>query len=549
MGGSSRTEMHLISRNTSHAVVAITTMALCSALSGWWSVAGASDIEYSALDQISASYEVPITNPGDHLTLTSVLLVTSAILDTYKPDDRAIHAPKGMIYLSLQMSSGPVQQQSSDPNYGHFFSTMTPLPPSAFSYVTASHRSYPVTRVNPIDQTYNPNGTTDDGLVDATYYFTVPISNRSGTIVIAKSRTIGDEYQGFVGGAPTLLSVGGPTKIAVRFPKELTVTTTTVPRSTASSGGAAPFGGAARLLDSLFRFLVLTLVIGAVILVGTIRLFINWRQRQRSPDPRPDNRDSPASTTVHRERRRVTPVAAAPAPTSALHVDVLGPLRITPSAKDTSDPLRAFVAYLALHDDRPQTADEMQTALWPDNGTINGVTQKTFLNYVSRVRQFVGVHHLPEAQNRSGYALTNVVCDWRKFRTLALAADQAPKAQAIELRQEALRLVRGVPFEGDTTPYFEWTTAQKYVTSMIEGVTTVADKLQGDLVSAGDLDGAEWAIRRAMKLAPTELPLWRALVDICDARDDENVMTRFWADADHHLWPKAVEELRSRLVG
>jgi hypothetical protein len=177
------------------------------------------------------------------------------------------------------------------------------------------------------------------------------------------------------------------------------------------------------------------------------------------------------------------------------------------------------------------------------------VTQKTFLNYVSRARQFIGVVHLPEAQNGSGYVLANAICDWREFRTLAMTAERSPLSESIILRRKALEIIRGVPFDGDTTPYFDWSITQKYVTSMIEGVTKVADTLQRDLVVAGDLDGAEWAIRQAMKLAPTELPLWRALVDICDARNDDNVMSRFWVEAEHDLWPKAVEELRIRLVG
>jgi hypothetical protein len=84
---------------------------------------------------------------------------------------------------------------------------------------------------------------------------------------------------------------------------------------------------------------------------------------------------------------------------------------------------------------------------------------------------------------------------------------------------------------------------------MIEVVTTTAHQLQADLVMVDDLDGATWAVKQAMRLAPTEMPLWRDLVDICDARGDQTLLTRFWEDAERALWPAAIKELQMRLVG
>jgi hypothetical protein len=180
---------------------------------------------------------------------------------------------------------------------------------------------------------------------------------------------------------------------------------------------------------------------------------------------------------------------------------------------------------------------------------VSSVAQKTFLNYVSRARQTVGAQHLPEANGRPGYELIRTNTDWREFRTLATRANTTSKEQAMELRRSALQLVRGVPFDGESSTFFEWAVNQKYVTSMIETVTMTAHQLQGDLVMVDDLDGAMWAIRQAMLLAPTEMPLWRDLVDICDARADQTLLTRFWQDAERALWPAAVKELQTRLDG
>jgi DNA-binding SARP family transcriptional activator len=502
-------------------------------------------IRESALEVISATYAIPIVNPSDGVSLPSILLVQSAELTSVNPSGTTTIAPAGKIFLTLQASSGPVQNQFGDANWGHFFLGMTPLSATAFSFVAASGHRYPVTRANPTGHSNYPNGTSDDGLFDATYYFTVPLSTRSGTVVISPSHTVGSEYTGFVGGALTQLKTGGPTYIAVSFPKELTVTTSPPMATTATTSSTASTG--ASFLNNIGAFLAL--VIGAYV---TLRIL---RRNRRKPQVTqlvgtPNaNVGAPVGATATTAQPLPPRVVDEPETTDVLRVDVLGPLQIAPSAKGGSDPLRAFIAYLALHDDRPQSADEIRTALWPEASTVTAVTQKTFLNYVSRARQFVGVDHLPEAQNGSGYALSNATSDWREFRSLALAADQASKEQATELRRRALGLVRGVPFEGDTASFYLWVASQKYIANMIVGVSQVAVRLQGDLVMAGDLDGAEWAVRQAMKLAPTEMPLWRALVDICDARNDDNVMTRFWAEAERDLWPKAVDELRARLVG
>ena len=137
-------------------------------------------VEKSAVDQITQSYEVPVTNHADGVTISDVLTVTSATLDTLNPDGSGVSAPSGRIYLSLQVTSSPPQVSSTSPAWGHFFSTMTPIPGSAWRYVASSGIKYVATRVNPVDQTFNSNATTDDGMVDATYYFTVPLSTRAG---------------------------------------------------------------------------------------------------------------------------------------------------------------------------------------------------------------------------------------------------------------------------------------------------------------------------------------------------------------------------------
>ncbi|HVB52536.1 MAG TPA: hypothetical protein VND89_12465 [Acidimicrobiales bacterium] len=207
------------------------------------------------------NFEISVTNPLNHHDFPAVLLMQGAKLTTINPDASGVAAPKGKIYLVLQASSGPVQLPLANPNSGSYFSNMAPLPATALHYVTNSGRSYSVTRANPINQTYNGNPN-DDGLFDATFYFTVPLSNRSGTIVVSPFRTIGVEYEGSVGVSTAQLNVGGPTSIALKFPKNLTV----VSSARVSTAPSAPRNGTTvENMSNYFSTIIAALVVGIVI--------------------------------------------------------------------------------------------------------------------------------------------------------------------------------------------------------------------------------------------------------------------------------------------
>ncbi len=133
-------------------------------------------LNLNAVDYLAQSHQIPITNPVDGHTFASVLLVSSATLSTTNPVDRGREAPKGMMYLSLQMTSNPPELEYPDPNWGSYFSSMTPLSASAIRYVAKSGHSYSVVRADPINQANNV-GVYGDGLVNAVYYFTVPLES------------------------------------------------------------------------------------------------------------------------------------------------------------------------------------------------------------------------------------------------------------------------------------------------------------------------------------------------------------------------------------
>lgn len=502
-------------------------------------------------EQISQSYSISVTNPLTKINLPSVLLVTSAHIDTSLPDGSGVQAPKGFLYLTLQMSSGPVQRSTGDPLSGSFYSQMTPLPASAFSYVTSPTKSYPATRINPIDQANNPAATTDDGMVDATYYFTVPSTNRSGTVVIGPARTLGTPYQGFTGGLPVELTIGGPTKVPVHLPSHLTVVS------------APPTPGSTSSKSHLIPIAILVIVgLGAVVYLT--------RRRRGAPSPQPTPvtatpAHSPAHTTTpataHTTTATVPPPRASdrddievqtpPIPVDdqapRLRVKVLGALEFDPPVRGLSDPARSLLCYLAFHRDRLMSAGEIQTALWPTSKTTKDVSRNTFHNYVAEARKAVCSTVLPESARGAGYQLQNVRIDFEEFETLERASRAADDPHSIELRVQALAMVREHPFESEVATYFEWVRAEGLEGRIVRSVSDLAYRTALEQIRLGDSKGAEVSLRIGLLVTPVSMALWEQLTDLVAARGDPSLLAPHWTQAESLLSRTDVDLLRQRL--
>ena len=520
--------------------------------------ADASQLGEGAVDTIAHRSEIPVTNPNDHVNLPAVLLVESAILTTLNPDGSGTIAPAGEIYLTIHATCGPIQSPYGSPQWGHFYSNLTPLPAAALRYVTASGRSYVAARADPISQTYNMNAASDDGLLDATYYFTVPIANRAGTLIIGPSRDVGVPYTNFVGSSPVPLVVGGPTRVPLRFPKDLVVATP--PRSSTSTPPGATFAIA-------FNFVTSILGLGVV---GLGYLSLKRRRRRAQPpfvihnhvapnSPPPGPRDpapkwTPTSPTVAASPPPRTPSTTAPArqepepaPTT-LRVNVLGTLEITPTFAPASDPVRAILAFLALAD-RSLSLEEIQNAVWPlsDNGT--DIKRPAMRNYMVEARKVVGRRHLPVASSAPGYRLVDFDTDWAEFTRLVAQAKVADAPTALGLRREALAFVRGVPFAADTSRYFTWAFATSVVYAIVDAVTTEAHALATALVLEGDLVGAEATLRQGLLCDPASLTLWEDLTDVLLETADPSLLEVHWRSAGLVLRADDVVALRARVRG
>jgi hypothetical protein len=511
----------------------------------WVTSAGASYVERSAVDAIARTYRLPITDAQNGTTLPSVLNFESAALDTKSPANQNMYAANGQIYLSLHMSSGPFQSNEGDAHSGDFFSGMTPLPASALRYVAASGRSYVATRIDPISQINNLNALSDDGLVDAMYFFTVPITNRRGTLVILPTSIGGVEYEGFTGIASVELNIGGPTKIALRFPKKLAVTVPTPNKPTPMPGET--FGNDLNLFATMLAGLMAGFVLlqrrrtnrshrpVPVFVVGTSIPNPPIHDFEQAPTPRPP---------------QVTPIIPrVVGAEETLRVDVLGPLRISPVNAPPSDPVRAIIAYLAINAERPYTLDEIQTAVWPLTDTGTDIKRPAMRNYMVDVRKVVGARHLPSASGRAGYQLKDFTTDWSEFQVLMSQAAKSASEEAKVLRHRALDLSTGPPFEADTRRYFTWTFTLSVVYKMIEAITTLARELSRDLVLTGDLVGSEAVLRQGLLVDSVSLTLWEDLTDVLLESTDTSLMDLHWKSASLVLRAEDVGRLRNRVNG
>jgi len=508
--------------------------------------AGAAGPVRTATDQISRSLEVPVTNPSDGVSIPSVVLVGSATLSNELPDGSHGQAPNGELYLSLQMSSAPVQRSYGDPLWGRFFLQMAPLPSSAVTFTAQGGRSYAATRINA--KTPDPNSTgSDDGLVAAIYYFTVPDSIRSGTVSLGPDQTTGVEYTGFVGGDPTALQVGGPVSFTASFPAALTKVTSP---TTTNHGGSS--SASVTSSSSGMR----TLLIVLLLVAGGGAVLVLTRRRRRTDEPAPA-----AATTSESEPEaaEVPPVAEPPkAPevpidqeevlSPTLRIKVLGALELEPSVPGLSDPARSLLCYLAFHRDRPMARGEIQSALWPTSSTVKDVTPATFRNYVSEARKAVGAGVLPEASRGADYRLVGFTTDFDEFNELARQARGGDEEASIDLRLQALRLVREAPFAGEVSSFFEWAHFEGLTAEVSRTVSDLAYRTALDCRRTGKTEAAELALRTGLLVAPAMTVLWEELVDLVHERDGEAGLAGLWPQIEAQLGVDGVERLQSRVT-
>lgn len=103
-----------------------------------------------------------------------------------------------------------------------------------------------------------------------------------------------------------------------------------------------------------------------------------------------------------------------------------------------------LAAYLACHQERPRSAEEIHSAVWPLSEAKADVSLDTVRQPLSRLRRSLGESHLPDAARTGGHWLASTVSSDRfRFQALAEAARRVEGDEAIGIWREVLGLVRG----------------------------------------------------------------------------------------------------------
>lgn len=492
----------------------------------------------SVTEQLGVVKTVSVSDDSG-LAYREQVQVSSAELTAFDPDGTGTVAPNGHAYLELTMS-GDVD--SAEHNSGYYFASIQPISGSDVIFTSSNGRRYQAQQSMVSASPGDGATSNDNGMLDATYAFLVPASTRHGVVTIEPSTTTGSVYQGWVGGNDVPIHIGGPVRFSVGFGAPPAVARQPAPpwfeESTPPTGLPGDSSSSPSGLPISAALVLLALLVVAVLVARHRRASRAAPIAPEVPDAAQPSTDQPTTAPVR---------ADAPDPT--LRIEIMGPVRIAPVPAPPSEFARAFLTYVAVHDDRPRSVDDTQTALWPLDETESDVTRKTFLNYVSEVRRLVSTAHLPGNPKRAGYRLRDVTTDWHEFRALTANADGATGIEASAARDDALRLVRGVPFESELSRWFQWTDSEGIRTEIIKAVVVAAVRAHAECVHAGDLDGAERALRQGLRSSPAELTLWECLADVVQARGDRSDEARFWRDATAALDTGAVGLLRERVAG
>ena len=178
---------------------------------------------------------------------------------------------------------------------------------------------------------------------------------------------------------------------------------------------------------------------------------------------------------------------------------------------------------LVLEGAHSRNADEIQLALRPIESSRPEVTRKTLHSHLSALRQCIGAEHLPDATGAAGYRISGIECDWFVFVRLAGEADSTGGPESIELRTQALALVRGVPFQGVLSGQYEWVFSEDLHTHMANAVITCAVRLANELMTLGRYEEAEEAASAGLRAAPKDTDLKR-LRNLASAARNEGLI-------------------------
>jgi len=486
-----------------------------------------------------------LSNPSDGFSGPALVSLGSVTLGYFPPSGSqgSLSSPDQAVLSVVLNAQYPNNGQASGIN--QYLGAQTPVPASLLTFTPAGSAPVDATLSDAGDAT--GQGDNDDGLFDGIYSFLVPATLTSGTLTIAAGAFSGTEFA--FSDTSATVDITAPQTLAVSFPSVTKAVTQPKPPwygaplpPTAAAGtkSLAPvtFTGSGGFPIWL-AVVLLVLVAGGVVLIQ--------RRRRATPatmaadgtqggtgvaapsaETRPAETagiaavvESPPTTPVPTESH--TPVEAVATPPTDPVVNVLGPIEVQ-GWRQVPDRriIEELLCFLALHGRYRQNADQIQLAIWPTGGKRQEVSRKTFHSYLSTLRQCIGAEHLPDATNAAGYRVVGVDSDWERFERLVAQADTSEGRPSIRLRQEALALVRGAPFEGVPDGQYAWVFDEELHIVMTTAIVTCALRAGNDLFALGELADAEKAVEAGL-LADRDDEHLRRLRDVVVAARKEGL--------------------------
>jgi len=200
-----------------------------------------------------------------------------------------------------------------------------------------------------------------------------------------------------------------------------------------------------------------------------------------------------------------------PMPLPPPKILVLGPVELLNAGGKVEPTKRSrlleYAAYLALTPGATHTA--IDNAIWPDRKREDNFNTRN--TATSKLRRWVGTdpgtgdEYLPRLQAGEGYAfgpaVTTDAGDWEHL----LGHD--PLNAPTERLEEALSLVRGIPFEGVHRKRYAW--AEPIRQRLISEIVDVSSELAHRRLMEGRWRSAEQAVVVGLRIEPAQENLWR----------------------------------------
>jgi len=267
---------------------------------------------------VNQTQSIPATVPADGFTSQETLGITSLTLTDFQPGDPTVHpADPNQAYLAIAgTDTSDPNPPAGYPSGSHFVGNFSALPGADLTLTLPDGQSSTATHV----------GSSSSGLLDGTYYFTVPSDLTSAALSIAPGSQLGAEYQVFTGN-PATVDFSKPAAFTLDLPPVPTPSGATVPANASSGGGAAPTPTGNGSSNFEVALLLMAGGFGFVIVVSAAAILKRRRKLGRGR-----GRPSPGQPPF----RPLRPIAAAPVVLALPAGPPSGPVEI-PGGVDPAD--------------------------------------------------------------------------------------------------------------------------------------------------------------------------------------------------------------------